>query len=232
MIQGRVTDERGRVIAGAAIQIPGMRVGTLTGADGTYSLAVPHESAGTADGLVVTASALGWEFAAEAVASTRDRAVTRDFQLRPAQVALEGVVAVGLSTANRTSAAALAFDEGRAGRWAPATQEEIRRLLGRDALRIAGPRVLEIAIGRVNGIRAVRVRQELAGGGVATLLQWADPRGEDRDYPGVAQKDRPPSRDQPGRAEAEAAAWRDGLRVVARGPISADSLATLLDRLR
>jgi hypothetical protein len=230
MIEGRVTDESGRVIPGAIVLVRGWGVGTVTRPDGTYSLAMPAERAGVDDGLVITAAALGWESATRPLSPANERAVTRDFRLRPAQVALEGIVAVGFGSASRTRDAESGEQAGDAG-WTAAERGEIRRLLGRDALRIAGMRVLETAIGRVDGIRTVRVRQELPGGAVATLLQWAEPRGADAASAAVAGVGRSRSRGSPDGAEAEATAWRDGVRIVARAPLEADSLAMLMERL-
>jgi hypothetical protein len=230
MIEGRVTDESGRVIPGAVIQVRGLGLGTLTRPDGTYSLAMPAEMAGINDGLVLTARAIGWEAAAQPLSPADDHAVTRDFRLRPAQVALEAIVVVGYGSASRTREAESGEQAGDAG-WTAAVRGEIRRLLGRDALRIAGMRVLDTAIGRVDGIRTVRVRQELPGGAVATLLQWADLRGGDAFSGAVAVAGRSPSRGSLHGTEAEATAWRDGVRIVARAPLAADSLAMLLERL-
>jgi hypothetical protein len=230
MIEGRVTDESGRVIPGAAVQVRGLGVGTLTRRDGTYSLAMPAGRTGIDDGLVITAAALGWESAAQPLSPVEGHAVARDFRLRPTQVSLEGIVAVGFGSASRTRDAESGEQAGAAG-WAAAEREEIRRLLGRDALRIAGMRVLETAIGRVDGIRTVRVRQELPGGAVATLLQWADPRGANAVSAAVAGVGRSRSRGSPDGTEAEATAWRDGVRIVARAPLAADSLAMLLEGL-
>ena len=53
-ITGRVTDETGKPVPGASVLIKGIRTGTSTGADGTFSISLPPKSK------TLVVSAIGW----------------------------------------------------------------------------------------------------------------------------------------------------------------------------
>jgi TonB-linked SusC/RagA family outer membrane protein len=90
-VTGTVTSSTGGGLPGVQVTVRGTTTGTLTGADGTYSLAVP---AG-ADSLVF--SAVGYATQTVAVGG---RSVV-DVVLQPQAVALEGLVVVGYGTQQR-----------------------------------------------------------------------------------------------------------------------------------
>lgn len=97
--EGKVTDETGRGIGGARIDIPGTRLQAQTGPDGAYRLEgeIP-------DSAQVRALAIGYQSAAKAVA-TSDREVVRvDFALPSSLNRLDEIVVAGTEERRAVSA--------------------------------------------------------------------------------------------------------------------------------
>jgi TonB-linked SusC/RagA family outer membrane protein len=86
-ISGRVTDAQGKVVSNASVQVKGTKVGTVTNADGSFSLSVPSN----ARTLVI--SSVG--FAGQEVTIGSDNTIT--VSLKNSEAALDEVVVVGYS---------------------------------------------------------------------------------------------------------------------------------------
>ena len=110
---GRVTDAAsGASLAGVQVVIRGTNRGTVTGADGSYTLAAP---VGTPGGSRITLEAvlIGYEFAERTVRAVGD-SVRVDFALHSAAVALEEVVVTGATKQERVRAESAAADAAQA----------------------------------------------------------------------------------------------------------------------
>ncbi|RBL91346.1 SusC/RagA family TonB-linked outer membrane protein [Chitinophaga flava] len=88
-VKGTVKDEKGNPMVGVTVRVPGTSIGTVTNAEGTYSLAVPGNSN---DQLEVTF--IGYETQRIAVG---DRALV-NFVLREGASALNEIVVTGYTT--------------------------------------------------------------------------------------------------------------------------------------
>ena len=93
-IKGRVTDEKGDPIIGAAVQVKGTSVGTVTDENGQYSLQVPDGNA------TLIVSFIGY-LRQEVAIGTRTQL---DIQLNEDSKNLEEVVVVGFGTQKKINA--------------------------------------------------------------------------------------------------------------------------------
>ena len=96
-ITGQVTGENGQPLSGANVVVVGTQIGTLTGADGRYT--IPGVPPGTYQ---VRASLIGYsDQTVGGVQVTAGETAVVDFQLAAQAVQLEELVAVGYGTARR-----------------------------------------------------------------------------------------------------------------------------------
>ena len=97
-IAGAVTSETGQPLAGASISVPGTAIGTLTGANGRFTVSgVP------AGQQSVRATLIGYTEQTQAVQVVAGQVATTNFQLASQALELEGVVAVGYGTQRRVN---------------------------------------------------------------------------------------------------------------------------------
>jgi TonB-linked SusC/RagA family outer membrane protein len=97
-IAGAVTSETGQPLAGASISIPGTAIGTLTGANGRFTVSgVP------AGQQSVRVTLIGYTEETQAVQVVAGQVATTNFQLASQALELEGVVAVGYGTQRRVN---------------------------------------------------------------------------------------------------------------------------------
>lgn len=119
--------------------------------------------------------------------------------------------------------------------WSPVSQEQAEHWLGGPVLQVPDLPA-DLAIAALDEARVVRVVQTLPGGDTLELIQTsvaADEAGQMREAPGAAPA--APARFEADFAEAPQAFLvieRDGLRIMARAQVAADSLQILLSRLR
>ena len=92
-VTGTVKDENGSPLAGATVQVEGTTTGTLTDADGRFSVEVPNDAAS------VSISFVGYATVTIPVAGR----TTIDVDLRPNVEFLDEVVVVGYGTQKRTT---------------------------------------------------------------------------------------------------------------------------------
>jgi TonB-linked SusC/RagA family outer membrane protein len=93
-ISGRVTDESGAPIANASVVVTGTTTGTVTQADGTYTITVP------ATARTLTISSVGT--AEQQISISRGATQTTNVVLRPAGGNLSEVIVTGYSNRRRT----------------------------------------------------------------------------------------------------------------------------------
>jgi carboxypeptidase-like protein len=94
IVSGVVRAERGRPLAGAAVQVKGTHGGATTSETGQYRLVVPNDGFATVDSLTVIARAIGYEPMSQRVAA-RPGSFTVDFGLKATTLRLEAVVVTG-----------------------------------------------------------------------------------------------------------------------------------------
>src|SRR3546814_11173327 len=106
-VTGTVTDEFGNAISGVSVLVVGTTVGTTTGDDGTYTIAVPDANA------VLSFSFVGYSSQEITVGTQR----VIDVVLQGAATELEEAVIVGYGTQQQASvvAAISRSEEGRVG---------------------------------------------------------------------------------------------------------------------
>ena len=236
--KGRVTTAEGHPVAGAQVTIPSVGRGTLTAADGSYSLELPASSRTSgAERLAITARSIGYSADTASVHVEPGGTVTQDFRLEEAVLALDAIVVTGQTVPS----ARQPTDEGSpAAAWIPVGRAEAERHLGRPLLAVQGLDVTEIAVSRVDG-GMVRVVQRLPGGEQLVLVEHSEDAEEQREgdrarAETAVRKTRTlaePADARAGGVERTALSVRRGRIVVrAEAPISPDSLAALLEKLR
>ena len=94
VVSGVVRADRGKPIAGAAVQIKGTHGGVRTDDAGRYGLSLPNDGFATVDSLTITARAIGFEPRSLRVPA-RPGSFTLDFALEATAIRLEGVVVTG-----------------------------------------------------------------------------------------------------------------------------------------
>jgi hypothetical protein len=97
VVTGRVSDaSTGAPLSGAQVTIVGTQLGSLTAADGRYSIT------GVPDGArEVRAAMIGYGAGSQRVTVANGQTATANFSLAPEAVALEGIVAIGYGTQER-----------------------------------------------------------------------------------------------------------------------------------
>lgn len=96
MVKGRVVDENGKPIIGAAMTIQGSRMGTSTDADGEFAWGMPRNS-------VITLSFLGMEPQEIKISELKNFNTTHVFTLKPSATQVEEVVVTGYYTVKKNS---------------------------------------------------------------------------------------------------------------------------------
>jgi len=169
---------------------------------------------------------------AERVAARAPSAAGADSAELPAPnyggtLALEGLVVSGTPTLEEVLGGAVGPD---ADGWFSVRPEAARRLLGREPLRVRGLPLISVQAGRWEGRAAVRVRQRLEGGGLLSLVQVPDGAkegGESGDSAVV-----PDAWDEAPTDHVRLIRQVGAIVVTGSAPLTADSLAALLERLR
>ncbi|HEV2131038.1 MAG TPA: zf-HC2 domain-containing protein [Longimicrobiaceae bacterium] len=243
---GRVTNEAGVGIPNVSIQIPALNAGTLTRADGSYSLVIPAARLGMAEDLAITATQVGMRGDSQRLVLQPGEEVAANFALRPETVALEGIVVTGRARESRqgpVAAEAAALRDAVDGevRWEPVDRAEAERRLGGRLRLVPGLPTLGISARVEEGQPVIRTVQRLEGGEWRELLQQ---RKTPATEPAVdaraagARAEAAPAATAPPRPAVDAAdglaslvTHRDGFRITTRAPISADSLRALLSRV-
>ena len=100
-ITGRVTNEAGAPLASVNVFVPAMSLGGVTGANGTYSIAVPAARIQAGQQVQVTAQMLGYGSRTETVTLSAGATAQRDFVLTLDPLRLTEIVATGVGTESR-----------------------------------------------------------------------------------------------------------------------------------
>ena len=95
-VTGRVTSETGAPIASASVFLPALGIGTLTKADGTYTLSIPANLFAAAREQQLSAQVLGYKSSTQAVTLAAGQTATANFQLATDVLQLETIVATGI----------------------------------------------------------------------------------------------------------------------------------------
>lgn len=170
--------------------------------------------------------------AAEVEESVAARRALADSDRAAEGAGVEGLVVLGLAreplaAALRAREAVIEAGGAREARpaapgarevWVPVARSHAESEAGFALLTVPGLPVLEVELGGVDGVPAVRVRQELASGATLTLVQWEADGGE------VA----------PALPEGQAVVTveREGMRVTGAAPVTLDSLRTMMEGIR
>jgi hypothetical protein len=179
LVKGHVRGLDGRPLASALIAIPGAPIRTVTGEDGTFALSVPVDAVGAAPEhpVALTAQLLGFRSATREIDPRTADSVSVDFLLEETTVQLDEVVITGQAVRGpvvgefRVRQSQEQVGEAREV-WVPASRERAEEGAGFELLTVPDLAVLEIELGQVGGVPAVRVRQALDSGATLTLVQW------------------------------------------------------------
>lgn len=241
ILRGVVATEDGEPLAGAEVLTGELGISAVTEADGTFSLSFPRGADPSESRTTVTATRLGYRGLAREVALGVADTVSAYFPLAEGTVALDETAATGgLGQARQRAASSLRADimasgdsagvpseqaTGAAVNWMITSLQNAETEAGFGVLTVPDLPVLEVALGRVDGAAAVRVRQSVSPGIVLTLMQRpetgapADRAFSDADL-------------SPDTIEVEAMV-RDGVLVRGAAPrIPSDSVRLLLERVR
>ncbi len=96
VITGKVTDQNGKPLASATIQIKSLAIGTIADQDGNYRFTVPASRV-QGQKVVVTASLLSYR-SVSATITLQAGTITHDFQMAFSPLQLEAIVATGQGT--------------------------------------------------------------------------------------------------------------------------------------
>jgi hypothetical protein len=228
ILRGRVTDENGEPLPAAQISVLGTALGTLTNAQGDFSLRL-----GATDSVVgsvtVTAERLGFSPTTKQFADLGADTVLAEFRLEPTNLALQGIVATGLVDPVSDSRVGRAEVVGApsvtlrapspAETWSETTRTDAEGRAGFELLLVPELEVLHIEVGESGGAVVVRIQQALATEGVLTLLERRVVSDPDTNAAGVD--------------GSETLSMRRGdVMITASGPLAADSLRALLEQVR
>ena len=159
-VQGRVTDDGGRPIAGAQVFVEGTTLGTLVGADGAYRLVVREPRAP----LTLVARLVGWRPGRATITETTGT-VTRDFTLARDVLQLSQVVVTGTGAATERSQLGATISSVSGDQIAEAATPQIDVAL---AGKVPGA-LVQPNSGTPGGGTSVRIR------GLSTLSRSAEP---------------------------------------------------------
>jgi hypothetical protein len=215
-VRGQVTDDDGRAVQGAIVRVPALAVTATTGADGSYTLALPAESVEPRGSVAVTVTRIGMATQTRTV-SPVSASAPLDFELRAEALSLDAVVATGEATGARRASS---VDDVV---WRGVPREEAERRLGSRLVIVPRLPLLGIDIRQTDGSPSVRVRQRLENGDVLSMIQQRAPRSR-------SAARNPIARDETV-GGARIRLRRNGLVVDASAPISSDSLNVLLEPL-
>jgi hypothetical protein len=127
---GRIVTDAGEPLAGAQIAVPALNLGTVSRADGSYSLPIPPERVGS-DSLGIRVQMIGFQpVSRQVVLGTTPAAVREDFQLHAQAVALESVVVSGSSAPQRVQARSGSVARTTAGPAAAPAAEQAQSVAG------------------------------------------------------------------------------------------------------
>lgn len=247
VISGRVHNAEGDPIAGANIAVRGTNLATISRQNGAFELTVPANA--VASGATLQVNVLGFA-SVESPLSVQGGLAFEDIRLTPAAVNLEELVAVGYSQQTRQTAGstvattasapaaapaappmpptpvpsvagvpvadALGYSNQAAVIWPVVTAEQAGQRLGRAILIHPGLPLLRIEMPADGQLPMARAIHALPGGGNLTITQTRV----------VAGQPAPPT------PVGGVTVVRGDLIVTGAGPISADSVATLLEGLR
>ena len=152
IITGKITDSTGKGLAGVSVQVKGTSKGTVTGADGSFSI-----DAASNDVLVV--SYVGYETQEIAVGSNATVAVT----LKTSNSQLEQVVVIGYGTQRRRDLTGAVASVSASELAKQPVQTPTQALQGK----VAGVQI--ISSGQPNSLPTVRIR------GTGSILAGANP---------------------------------------------------------
>jgi hypothetical protein len=96
--RGRVVNEAGAAVPHAQVAVAGLDTGTLTRADGSYSLAIPATHLRLDEPVSLSVRRVGFATESRPLDLAPGATITADFQLRPETTALEGLVVSGSGT--------------------------------------------------------------------------------------------------------------------------------------
>jgi predicted anti-sigma-YlaC factor YlaD len=219
VVRGFVADEGGRPVPSAHIYVAELEVGVLTQEDGRYDLRLPAEP----DSFELTVERIGYRQQARAISGYEGDYVDADFRLREEALALDEIIVTGESDAEPRRPSGNVMTRMRATPfvWRPLPSIAAEGYVGSDLWTLPGLDVLtlEVAYGdNPNETHVARVRQDLGGGIILTLVQGRTDGRRTR-WPIQA-------------AGTVQSTWRGEMLITATAPVSADSLRTLLTHLR
>jgi hypothetical protein len=186
-VRGRVVDARtGEPIPAAQVFIADLDIGVLSRQDGSFDL--PLVEADVSGGpLTLAVERIGYRRDSSDVAARPGETVAVEFRLSKEALQLDEVIVLGSAagTQRRASGSAVlgraavsvvsAGDPALLGEdgWRRATRPEAEAAMGFAIATSPDLGVVEIELGAIGGIRAVRVRQALLSGGTLTLIETA-----------------------------------------------------------
>lgn len=95
-ITGRVTSEAGAPVPSASVYIAPLNIGTITRADGTFTVTVPQNRFSNGQQVPITAQSIGFRSQTHTIQLTTGSAITQNFQLLSDVMEMEGIVATGI----------------------------------------------------------------------------------------------------------------------------------------
>jgi len=218
VVRGFVGDEGGRPVPSAQVYVAALDVAVLTREDGRYDLRLPSEP----ESFEVTVQRIGFRQQTRAISGSEGADVAADFRLREEALALDEIIVTGESDGGQRSTGTRVTNVRAAPFvWRPAPSIAAEGHVGSDLWVLPGVDVLALEVaygGHPNETHVARVRLDLGEGKTLTLVQGRTDGRRIR---------------WPIQSEGAVLSTRRGeMLITATAPVSADSLRTLLERLR
>jgi hypothetical protein len=218
VVQGFVGDEGGRPVPSAQVYVAELDVAVLTQQDGSYDLRLPSDP----ESFELTVQRIGFRQQTRAMSPGEGDYVEADFRLREEALALDEIIVTGESDGGQRSTGTRVTNvRATPFVWRPAPSIAAEGSVGSDLWMLPGLDVLALEVaygGNANETHVARIRLDLGDGTTLTLIQGRTDGRRIR---------------WPLPSEGSVLSTRRGeMLITATAPVSADSLATLLDRLR
>lgn len=219
-VRGRVTDaETGRPLEGAQVVVAGTRTGALTTPEGEFLLFVEPPSDSIPVELRLAAQMIGYAMASRSITFSGVDSVSADFEMSATAIELSALAVRTLPGEEDVAPAAgdALLIDGLPVEWRSVTRAGAEEAAGFPVRTIPWLEVVHVEVGALEDTRLVRVVHELRGGRRLTLLQGGRVFAVSGDDGTIAQVD---------------TLLRDGVFLVGRAPLPADSIRTLLREAR
>jgi hypothetical protein len=218
VVHGFVADEGGRPVPSAQVYVAALDVAVLTEENGQYDLRLPADP----ESFEITVQRIGFRQQTRAISGGEGGEVAADFRLREEALALDEIIVMGESDgAPRSTGTRVSNVRAAPFMWRPSLSIAAEGHVGSDLWMLPGLDVLTLEVaygGYPNETHVARVRLDLGDGATLTLVQG---RTDGRRIRWPVQS-----------AGAVLSTRRGEMLITATAPVSADSLASLLDNLR